>query len=393
MKGSRNVPTPEPMTLPQPFTIASVAPTLAVLKSMTVEEQAMLLLRRLVQIYPTVRKVDKFKKSNILLPNDNWQIASGYSAPENMAVRQHLLGGPWNWLVVHGYLVDPSDQGFHDITPEGFAASEAAAKPKPVPITQQPPQPEKVAEFERPGGSETKTTDLQKEGHHPTPSSVPQNDRVGKWVAWSTIIVVPLTIIGILVAVFPTETHDYVVALLHLKPPRKELPNNQGRNNNTPPAPAPKFGRVWVTREVQITPDPEQRDPSDPQNKMRFKTGEENYDAVYDISQSQFPELNIDGPVIYTSCSFNQAFYHMTLCTPVSNQFHCHAHKGRSDTRSFWYITVKYLSPKERCFANCEGGPPTPFPDEDDPNNYSFNVSQSLNNQERGCTWQARKVR
>jgi hypothetical protein len=228
--------------------------------------------------------------------------------------------------------------------------------------------------------------------HQPKPAPAPPNGPLGNWVAWSAIIVVPLTIIGILVAVFPAETHDYAVALLHGKLPKKEPLNNQPSNNPSSSVSAPQNGRVWVIRQVDLTPDPEQRDPNDP-NKMRFKTGEENFDAVYDISESQFPDLNIDGPVIYTSCSFNQAYYHMTLCTPVNNQFHCHAHKGRSDTRSFWYITVKYLSPRERCIANCGSGLPTPLPDEDDPNNYSFNVSQSLNNEERGCTWQAQKVR
>jgi rod shape-determining protein MreB and related proteins len=150
MKARPNVPATMPMTPPQPFTIASVAPTLAVLRALPLEEQALLLLRRLVQIYPTVRNVDKFKKSNILLPNDNYQIAMGYSASENMPVRQHLLGGPWNRLVVHGYLVDPGDQGFHDITPEGFAAAEEAAMPKqaasPPPATRSG----KLVDFEHP---------------------------------------------------------------------------------------------------------------------------------------------------------------------------------------------------------------------------------------------------
>jgi len=152
MKTSRNVSAPKTMTQPPPpFTIASIAPTLAVLKALPMRQQAMLLLRRLVQIYPTVRNADKFKKQHILLPKDNWQIALGYPDSENMPVRQHLMGGPWNRLVVDGYLVDPGGQGFHDISPEGFAAAEAAAKPKPAPVPQQPPQPEKIAEFEEPG--------------------------------------------------------------------------------------------------------------------------------------------------------------------------------------------------------------------------------------------------
>lgn len=147
MKTSRNILAPQPMTPPQPFTIASVAPTLAALKALPMQEQATLLLRRLVQIYPIVRNIDKFHKGNILLPNDTWQIAIGFPASENMVVRRHLLGGPWNRLVVEGYLVDPDGQGFHDISPEGFAAAEEAAKPKPaVPI--QTSESGRLVEFE-----------------------------------------------------------------------------------------------------------------------------------------------------------------------------------------------------------------------------------------------------
>jgi hypothetical protein len=139
-------------TMPQttPFTIASVVKTLAELKALPMEEQAMLLLRRLVQIYPTVRNTDKFHKGNILLPNDNWQIAMEFPVSENMAVRQHLLGGPWNRLVVDGYLVDAQGQGFHDISPEGFAAAEEAAKPKQAVTPQQPSGREKLVQFEYP---------------------------------------------------------------------------------------------------------------------------------------------------------------------------------------------------------------------------------------------------
>ena len=152
MKAGRSVPAPEPMTPPQPFTIASVAPTVAVIKAQPMQEQAMLLLRRLVQIYPTVRNADKFNKHNIMMPGDTWQIATGFSDTENMAVRQHLLGGPWNRLVVDGYLVDPQGQGFHDISPEGFAAAEEAAKPKQA-IPEQPIEPRKLVEFEYPDRS------------------------------------------------------------------------------------------------------------------------------------------------------------------------------------------------------------------------------------------------
>jgi SEFIR domain len=150
MEASRNIPAPEPMTPPRPFTIASVAPTLAALKALPMQEQAMLLLRRLEQIYPTVHNRDKFHKVNILLPDDNWQIAMGFPASENMLVRRHLLGGPWNRLIVEGYLIDADGQGFHDISPEGFAAAEEAAKPKQA-VPLQTTESEKLVEFEYPG--------------------------------------------------------------------------------------------------------------------------------------------------------------------------------------------------------------------------------------------------
>ena len=152
MASRREQPAASISTMPQitPFTIASVAKTLAELKALPMQEQAMLLLRRLVQIYPTVRNSDKFHKRNILLPNDNSQIAMGYPDSENMAVRRHLLGGPWNKLVVDGYLVDPDDQGFYDISPEGFAAAEEAAKQKPAAIPHQPSGRNKLVEFEHP---------------------------------------------------------------------------------------------------------------------------------------------------------------------------------------------------------------------------------------------------
>jgi TIR domain len=140
MKAIRNAPAVPPVqTTPQsvPFTIASVAKTLAELKSLPTEEQAMILLRRLVQIYPTVRNTDKFHKGNILLPNDNCQIAMGFSDAENMRVREHLLGGSWTRLVNEGYLVDPRGSGFFDISEDGFAAAERAARPAPAALTQE----------------------------------------------------------------------------------------------------------------------------------------------------------------------------------------------------------------------------------------------------------------
>jgi hypothetical protein len=115
-----------------PFTIASVVKTLAELKALPMEEQAKLLLRRLVQIYPTVKNSDKFHKRNIMLPGDKYQLALEFSDAEKMPVLQQLLGGPWTRLVNEGYLVDPGGSDFFDISEEGFATAEKAAQAKPV---------------------------------------------------------------------------------------------------------------------------------------------------------------------------------------------------------------------------------------------------------------------
>jgi serine/threonine protein kinase len=58
-------------------------------------------------------------KHNLMLPNDPHQLAYGYSANENDAVRQHLLGLPWTRLVNEGFLADFRGQGFFSVTDEG----------------------------------------------------------------------------------------------------------------------------------------------------------------------------------------------------------------------------------------------------------------------------------
>ena len=123
------------MSQPQPFTIGSVVKTLAELKALPMEEQADLLLRRLVQLYPQVRGTGGFNKHNILLRGDTYQVAAGFSDTERMSVLNHLLGAPWTLLVNRGYLVDLNDSKFYTITEEGIAAGTEAAKPKSPPVT------------------------------------------------------------------------------------------------------------------------------------------------------------------------------------------------------------------------------------------------------------------
>ncbi len=135
MKASRSalaaVPTP---MMPQstPFTIGSVAKTLAELKAFRPADQAMFLLRRLVYLYPQVKRSGGFNKHNILLPGDSCGLAQGFSDAEKMRVLEHLLGAPWTRLVNDGYLVDPRGSGFFSVSEEGTAAAEEAATPKPA---------------------------------------------------------------------------------------------------------------------------------------------------------------------------------------------------------------------------------------------------------------------
>ena len=141
--------------------------------------------------------------------------------------------------------------------------------------------------------------------------------------------------------------------------------------------PSPKFRDTWILSTFADNPDPE-----------KFKTGEENYNSIYDLSKE------LPGPIISTDCSFNAAYYHMEVCQPSTTSImHCRANKQRSDTRSLWAMKVQYLKPIKKCVKNCGTEEPPAIVDEDTPANYSFNSVQQLNATLTGCTWQARKVR
>ena len=150
MKSSRTVPAIAPMMQSPPFTIASVAHTLAALKALPGQEQATLLLRRLACLYPQVKSTGGFNKHNILLPGDTTGIAYGFADNEKMRVLEHLLGVPWTRLVNDGFLVDLRDSKFFVLTDEGFTAAEEAAKPKQAVPQPSPIEPRKLMEFEHP---------------------------------------------------------------------------------------------------------------------------------------------------------------------------------------------------------------------------------------------------
>jgi TIR domain len=117
------------MTRTEPFTIASVAKTLAELKALPVADQATLLLRMLIHIEPQVRSSGGFSKHNLSMNGDPWGLARGFPSSENEAVRLHLLGTPWTRLVNDGFLVDPRGSAFFQVSDEGRAASETGPLP------------------------------------------------------------------------------------------------------------------------------------------------------------------------------------------------------------------------------------------------------------------------
>jgi TIR domain len=106
-----------------PFTIASVAKNLAELKALAIEDQAILLLRRLAHMFPQMQRTGGLHKGNILLADDPYALAIGFPTNENLAVRQYLLGAPWTRLVNEGLLVDLAGSGFFLLSEEGLAAA------------------------------------------------------------------------------------------------------------------------------------------------------------------------------------------------------------------------------------------------------------------------------
>lgn len=134
MKARRLAPatTRSTMTRTEPFTIASVAKTLGDLKKLPVQQQALLLLKRLIHIEPQVRGTGGFSKHNLTMPGDSYGLAVGFPDTENEVVRHHLLGGPWTRLVNDGFLVDPRGGGFFEVSEEGHAANSTAVLNAPV---------------------------------------------------------------------------------------------------------------------------------------------------------------------------------------------------------------------------------------------------------------------
>ena len=124
------------MPQPKPFTIGSVVRSLAELKALPPAQQDMLLLRRLVHIYPHMAGTGGLHKGNLLLPGDGYGLGTDIPANEKMPMLQYLLGAPWTRLVNAGFLADPTGSGFYAPTDEGSAAAVAAGTGSAGAVTQ-----------------------------------------------------------------------------------------------------------------------------------------------------------------------------------------------------------------------------------------------------------------
>lgn len=112
-------------------TLSDVAPTLADLKKLPMEQKCRLLLARLAKIG---EHDSALNKHNLMMPGDPYALAYGYPDAEKTPVREHLLGAPWTRLVNEGYLVDLAGQGFYRVTQEGkeYLAHEELPAPSPT---------------------------------------------------------------------------------------------------------------------------------------------------------------------------------------------------------------------------------------------------------------------
>jgi hypothetical protein len=94
------------------------------------------------------------------------------------------------------------------------------------------------------------------------PPAPERNDPLAPWVAWSAIIVVPLTLLGILIAIFPNESHDFAETLLHGKRPQKVQPS-------TPPNNAPSN---QPDNQIPSGVEQAQHQPLPPEKLLRYTT-------------------------------------------------------------------------------------------------------------------------
>ncbi len=106
-----------------PFMISDHARSIEELKKLPLETQALLLLKRLHQLYWKNKAAPtRFNKGNIVnryTYSDPEGLASGFSGNEVTEVIDHLLGEPWHYLEQHFYITSPIADGWFEITRQG----------------------------------------------------------------------------------------------------------------------------------------------------------------------------------------------------------------------------------------------------------------------------------
>jgi len=114
------------MTLNQPFTIASIARTLAEFKKLPPQRQGEAFLRRLAHHFPRGKT---FLRSNLALPNQNWPdpygLCTGWPFEELREGVLYLLDGPWRTIARADYIADAlSGKDWYEITPDAWLVVE-----------------------------------------------------------------------------------------------------------------------------------------------------------------------------------------------------------------------------------------------------------------------------
>lgn len=119
-----------------PLSISSYAKTLDELKKLSVEIQAVLLLKRLKNIYYDHKvQPERFCKANILNRAagrpDPYGLAAGFPEDELWSVVEHLLGKPWFTLEQNYDIGSNTGDQWYDLTPQGLerANSEVGSTP------------------------------------------------------------------------------------------------------------------------------------------------------------------------------------------------------------------------------------------------------------------------
>lgn len=96
--------------------IGSAVRTLDDLKSMSIQKQALLLLRYLATQFQPPTTIGKM---NFQLIPYTQMLTNGFPPMETIAARDYLLAAPWQYLSTHGLIRD-NGQGFFVVTDEGL---------------------------------------------------------------------------------------------------------------------------------------------------------------------------------------------------------------------------------------------------------------------------------